>query len=68
MIETMKLHILILVWMMLTFIQGHSCLRNQNSMHFLTNLSINFNEIQYVATTCWFLEAHANFFCFVLHK
>ena len=29
MIEAIKLYILISVWMILTFIQGHSCMRNQ---------------------------------------
>ena len=30
MIETTKLYILISVWMALTFVQGHNCMRNQN--------------------------------------
>ena len=34
-------------------------------VHFLTNVSINLNIIQYIATTFWFVEAHAKFF---LHK
>ena len=30
-----------------------------------TNLSMDLDDIQYIATTCWFVEAHANFpsFC-----
>ena len=32
---------------------------------FLVNLRIDLDEIQYVATTCWFAEAHAKS---VLHK
>ena len=28
-------------------------------IHFLTNLSIDFNEIQYVATTFWFVQGYA---------
>ena len=53
MIETTRLYILISVWMILTFIQGHSCMR-----HFLRNLIIYLDENQSVATTCWFAEAH----------
>ena len=32
---------------------------------FLTNFSIDLVEMQHVATTCWFVEAHAKF---VLHQ
>ena len=61
-IKTMKFYILVT----LTFIQGHSCIRNQNlSIHFLANLCINLHRIQCVATTCLFVEAHAKF---ILHK
>ena len=34
-------------------------------IHFLANLSIDVEGIQYVATTCWFVEAHSKF---ILHK
>ena len=33
-------------------------------VHFLAHLVIPFDEIQSVATTCWFVEAHAK----ILHK
>ena len=60
MIETAKLCILMSVLMMLTFIQGHSCMRNQQFLcPFFSNLIIDLDEIKYVATTCWFVEAHA---------
>ena len=60
--EITKLHVLI----SFTSIQGHSCIRNQNfGVHFLTNLSISLDEIQYVATACWFVGAHAKF---IFHK
>ena len=37
-------------------------LRDQNlGVHFLANLDIDRDEIWYVATTCWFDEAHAKF-------
>ena len=53
--ETTKLYILVSVWMILAFIQGHSCIRNQNfSFYFLANLSIGLDEISVV-------EAHAKF-------
>ena len=46
-IETTKLYILILVWMMLTLIQGHRYMTNQNfGVHFLVNLGIDLDEIQ----------------------
>ena len=60
MIETTKLYILISVWMILIFIERHSCMRNWKlQCPFLTNLIIVLDEIQYVATTCWIVEAHA---------
>ena len=34
-------------------------------VHFLTNISFDFDEIYYVAPTCWFVEAHAKF---IVHK
>ena len=48
--------------MNLTFSQGDSCLKKKKKtlgVHFLANLSIDLDEIQYVATTCWFVKAHA---------
>ena len=46
MIETTKFYILILVWMTLVFIQGHSYMRTQKpSVHFLANIYINLDEI-----------------------
>ena len=66
MIKTTQLYILVSVWMALTFIQGHSCMRNKNfGVHFLANLNIDLDKIQYVATTCWFVEADAKF---LFHK
>ena len=53
MIEITKLNILIPVWLTLSFIQGHSCMINQN---FPNPFSINLERILYVATTCWFVE------------
>ena len=49
-IETTELNILILVWMMLIFIESHSCIKkttNPNNLCplFLTNFRINLNEI-----------------------
>ena len=32
-------------------------------VHFLANLPIDLDEIQYVATTCCFVEAHAKMYC-----
>ena len=62
MIEITKLYILISVWMTLIFIQGHSCMRNQQfCVYFLTDLCIDLDKSQYVATICWFVEAHAKF-------
>ena len=61
-----KLYILISGWITLTFIHGHSFIRNENfGIHFLANLSIDLDKIHYVATTCWFVEAQTKF---VLHK
>ena len=34
-------------------------------IHFLANLNIDLDEFQYVATTCWLVEAHAHF---ILHE
>ena len=55
--------------MTLTFIQSHTCIRNKNkakkkkpsTVHFLVNVNIDLEKFQYVATTCWFVEAHAKF-------
>ena len=65
MIEITKLSIFISVWMTLTFIQCHTYIRNQKLWCPFSHKSINLDEIQYVATTCWFVEAHAKF---ILHK
>ena len=66
MIRTINPYILISVWMTLTFIQGNSCIRKKKlGVHFLANTFIDLNEIQYVATTCWFVGARAK--C-ILHK
>ena len=35
------------------------------SVHFVRNFVVDVDEIQYVATTCWFVEAHAKF---ILYK
>ena len=52
--------------MTLTFFEGHSCIIIQNPcIHFLADLSINLDEILYVATACWFVEAYAKF---IFHK
>ena len=37
----------------------------KNFVHFLRNFAFNLVEIQYVATTSWFVRAHAKF---ILHK
>ena len=52
--------------MALAFIEGHSFRGNKNKsgVHFLAKW-IDLDEIQSVATTCWFVEAHANV---ILHK
>ena len=63
MIEITKPCILILVYMILTFIQGHSCMRDFG-VPFLANLNSNLDEIQYWATVCWF-AGHGQF---ILHK
>ena len=66
MVETTKLYILISVWMTLTVIRGHCCIGNQKlRCPFSRKLKIDLDEIQSVATTCWFVEAHAKF---ILHK
>ena len=66
MIETTKLDIAISDWMTLIFIQGHSCVKMKKNfgVHFLANLSIDLDEIQYVTTTCSFLEENPFFFLF----
>ena len=58
-IETSKLYILTPVW-----ITSKSQLYEKSKtcgVQFLANLSIDLDEIQYVATICWFAEAHAKF-------
>ena len=43
------------IWMILIFIQGHSCARNQVYFYtnFFTYLPVHMVEMQYAATTCW---------------
>ena len=66
MINITKHYIFITVWMTLTVNQGHSCISNQKLLcPFSCKLNIDLDEIQYVATTYWFVEAHAKF---ILHK
>ena len=62
MIEITKPYILISVWMTFMVIQDHSCTRKKNGVHFLANFSISLDEIQSLATACWFVGAHANFY------
>ena len=55
MIGPTKFYILISVWMTLTFIRGHSCVRNQKlwcpfSQKFCSQIWL----IQFLATICWF--------------
>ena len=61
MIKIAMLYILISFWMSLIFIQETKCF----GIHFLANISIDLDGIQYIATTCWFVEAYARF---ILHK
>ena len=58
MIETSKLHIVIPVWMTLTFIWSEIRIF---CVHFLANFSVALDKIWCVATTCWFVEVHAKF-------
>ena len=37
-------------------------------VHFLANFSISLGEIQYDATTCWFVQAHAILIFHVIFK
>ena len=60
MIGTTKLSIFCSVWIILTFFQGHSFMR-YSKPQFLRNFAMDLDEIQSVATTCWFVEAHAKF-------
>ena len=63
MIEATKLYIVISVRMTIIFIQSHSFMRNQKlGVHLLANLHVDLDEIQHVATTCWFVEAHCTFY------
>ena len=64
MMGTTKLYILISVWMTLTFIQGHSCTRNQKLWYpFSQKFCSGFGEIQSVITTYWVVELMLNVFC-----
>ena len=66
MIENTYRCISIPVWMTLTFIECHICMRNLNlHAHFCVNFSVDLDEIQQVATICSFIEAHARF---VMHN
>ena len=39
-------------------------MRNQNlGVGFLRNFAVGLDEIQFLDTTYWFVEAHANFLC-----
>ena len=62
MIEAAKLYILTPVWMTLTFKVTIAWEIKNFSVHLLGNFAVNLDEIQYVATTCWFIEADT---CFV---
>ena len=55
MIDTTKPDSLILVWMTLTFIQGHNYMRKQEFLHSVLD------EIWYAAVTSWCVFAHAKF-------
>ena len=69
MVETFKLYILMTVWMTLHIIQGLGCMKNQNfCAHFLLNFLKYLDEIQVVATTSWFVEAHANLLCRIIFQ
>ena len=68
-----------MVWVTLTFLKfTAACLRNQNCpCPFSLKFSVYLDEIQYVATTCWFVEANVVvfvcffvlfLFCFVLER
>ena len=59
MIESTMLYNLISVW---TFEVTVVWEIKNYSVHFLANLGIDFDEIQYVATTCWFVEVHPKIF------
>ena len=64
-IETAKVYILIPVWITLTFKQSRGYVTNHKlTLPFPSNFSIDFDEIQCVASTCKLIEAHAKF---VLH-
>ena len=69
MMKTNELYILIQIWITLTFVQfqGLSCVRNIQIKNLVSIflLSVNLDEIQYVAATCWFVEDHAKF---ILHE
>ena len=56
---------MISVEMTLTFIQGQSCMGYQKVwcpfLLFFFNFAADLDEVQYVAITCWFVEAHASF-------
>ena len=63
-IEINILYIMISVWMSLTFIHGHSSMRIQRLLCLFSRrkIAVELDEIQYAATTFWFVGAHVNFF------
>ena len=62
MVKITKLYILIsVVWPWLSFKVTVSWEIQDLGVHFVANLGIDLDEIQYVATACWFVEAHAKF-------
>ena len=54
----------------LDFIKGKSSMRNQDffGVHFLSNLAIDLDGIEDVATTIWFVEGDARHFAQVVFK
>ena len=63
-IETTEVCILISVWVTLVLIQGQGFMRNQKLLRsFSVKLAVDLDEIQCVATTCWFAKARAKLFC-----
>ena len=60
--KTTTPYILISVWITLTFIQGHSRIRNQKfGVHFLTKFGINSDSIRYVAKACLVLVCWSSY-------
>ena len=65
MIETFTLYILISVWMFLTFIQGHSCMKsNKNSVStFLENYLLIWMKSSVLSQPVGLLKFMLNLFC-----